>query len=181
MSIIEHVTEHMRSRLAQNREGRLTSDQWKDMVTEPLTVLLLLMVPVVIFIGPRVLAFGARGLIFVLLTALLVMVIPLIFRARRYARAAVQFERLYAGDNPTPITRFWQPLELYSADGQPIRFKKRLAPYTLLHPNRSYLVYYLREHDHNVLLSLAPAEHPEVDKWLPTTTFYNRQAQRVQH
>lgn len=181
MTVLEHVTEQMRSRLKQNRNGRLTTDQWKDMVTEPLMTLLFLMLPVVIFMGPRLMALSWRGLIIVLAIALIALFAPLIFRARRYARATVQFERLYAGDNPTPILLFWRPLELYTADGKPIRFKKRLAPYTLLHPNRSYLVYYLREPDHNVLLSLAPADHPEVDRWLPTTVFNTRQTQRTQH
>lgn len=179
MMAIEYVSDEMRTRLEANRDGRLTSDQWKDMVTAPLTVLLFLMLPVALLLGPRLLPLAGRGIIIALVLALVVIVVPMIFRARRYARAPLQFERFYAGHNPTPLWLFWRPLVLYTADGEPVRFKKRLAPYTLLHSNRSYMVYYLREPDHNVLLSIAPADHPEAEQWQPSVFFNNRQARRA--
>jgi hypothetical protein len=169
----------MRSRLMTNRHGKLTSDQWKDMVTEPLIVLLLLLVPLILFLGPRLLMLTARGIIFVWVIALIVVFVPMLFRARRYARAAVYFDRLYAGDHPGPAFLFWRPTVLYTEDGTEIRFKRRLAPVSQLRPNRAYLVYYLRDASEYVLLSMAPADHPDSHQWQPSSAFHERFARRA--
>jgi hypothetical protein len=169
----------MRSRLLENRHGRLTTDQWKDMVTEPLVMLLLLLTPAVILLGPR-LAFAFRTLGILVGIVIFVVIVPMGFRAWRYARAPVQFARLYASDNPLASRfLFWRPQILYTESGKPVKFKKRLAPMTGLHANHAYLVYYLRESDHNVLLSLAPAQHPDAEKWQPSEKYYARYARRT--
>lgn len=172
------VSREMRNRLMTNRHGKLTTDQWKDMVTEPIIKLLLLMLPALLLFGPWGIALTARILWIVGLAFLIVMVIPLIFRARRYARAPVHFGILYAGSNPLTPWFFWRADVLYTQSGQPVRFGKRLAPFTILRPNEPYIVYYLREHNENVLLSLAPADHEDADLWQPSESFHARQAQR---
>lgn len=179
MNTKDSMTAAMRSRLLENRNGRLTADQWKDMVTEPLVALLLLLTPGIILLGPR-LALTLRALGIVVVVIVVVVIVPMIVRAWRYARAPVEFERLYAGDNPA-VSRFlfWRPLVLYTEAGEPLKFKKRLSPMMALRANHAYLVYYLREHDHNVLLSLAPAAHPDVEKWQPSQQFYARYARRA--
>jgi hypothetical protein len=169
----------IRSRLQINRQGKLTSDQWKDMVTEPLAVLALLLAPFVIVMGPRLVALTARGLIFALLGIVLVLLIPLLFRAWRYARAPLHFERLYAGEAPIPAWQFWRSQVLYTESGVEIRFKKRLTPLIPLRPNRAYLVYYLRDAGQYVLLSIAPADHPDAERWQPSTAFHERFARRA--
>lgn len=172
------VSKEMRARLLTNRHGKLTTDQWKDMVTEPIIKLLLLMVPAVLFFGPWAISLTARALLVVVPALLLVMIIPLIFRARRYARAPVHFATLYAGSNPLTPWLFWRADVLYTQSGEAVRFGKRLAPFTILVPDEAYNVYYLREPKENVLLSLAPADHQDSDLWQPSESFHARQAQR---
>jgi hypothetical protein len=175
----DEVSQDMRSRLLTNRHGRLTSDQWKDMVTEPLAVLLLLMVPIVLILGPRLTVIVARGWLILLAVGLLVVVIPTLLRARRYSRAPIYFERLYAGDNPVSILLFWRPQILFTEDGEERRFRRRLAPPMRLRPNRAYLVYYLQDNQQPVLLSMAPADHPAIDQWQPSAAFHERFARRA--
>ncbi len=174
----EVVSKEMRSRLLTNRHGKLTTDQWKDMVTEPIIKLLLLMVPAVLFFGPLAISMTVRVLWVVGVVIVILMIIPLIFRARRYARAPIHFATLYAGGNPLTPWLFWQADVLYTEAGESIRFGKRLAPFTVLRPNEAYSVYYLKEAKVNVLLSLAPAAHQDSDLWQPSESFHARQAQR---
>lgn len=178
MAVRNDVSTQMRARLTTNRHGKLTGDQWKDMVSEPLAALLLLLAPAIIILGPRLYILALRALVVLAVVVVLVVLIPMLFRARRYARASLHFAQLYAGDNPMSGFLFWRPLALYNEKGDPLRFKKRLTRLPRLRPNHAYMVYYLREADHNVLLSLAPAEHPDADKWQPSEAFYTRQSRR---
>lgn len=175
----DELTPEMRSRLLTNRHGKLTSDQWKDMVTEPLVVLLLLLAPAIMILGPRLGGLIARGWLVMLIAVLLALVVPILFRARRYARAPLYFEQLYAGDNRFSPFLFWRPLVLYTQSDEERRFQKRLAPFLRLRPNRAYIVYYLRDADQLVLLSIAPADHPEAAQWQPSAAFHERFARRT--
>ncbi|MBZ0295798.1 MAG: hypothetical protein K8L99_24785 [Anaerolineae bacterium] len=176
-----YIPPEMQARLRVNRDGKMTTDQWKDMVTEPLVILMLLMVPIVIFFGPRLIALSARGLIYVFFVVILVIGVPMLLRARRYARSPVRFDRLFSGSVPQPSWMSWRPTILYTSTGEPVKFKRRLAPYMALEPNSPYLVYYLNEPKENVLLSMAPAEHEKIEQWQPTKSFELRQAQRSKH
>lgn len=171
------VTPHMRERLLTNRNGKLTSDQWKDMVTEPLVTLLLLLAPAILVLGPR-LALAARFLCPALLIGVFVLGIMLFFRARRYARARVRYAELYAGEGTPPFWMFWKAPVLFNQHGEALRFPKRLAPYVALQPDQDYMVYYLQDTAELVLLSIAPADHPDAEKWQPTETFHRRFQQR---
>jgi hypothetical protein len=168
------VSREMRARLSTNRHGKLTTDQWKDLVMEPLSVLLLLLAPVILILGPRLVVLFTRGFIIMALLMVVVVVLPLLFRAWRYARAPVHFGTLYAGAAPRPRFLFWQAVVLHTTDGHPLRFKKRLTAVPRLSPNHAYLAYYLEDAGQYVLLSLAPANHPDAEQWQPSAAFHNR-------
>src|SRR5690606_1373431 len=85
------ISQAMRARLTINRDGRLTSEQWKDLVTEPLVILLLVLAPLILILGPRLVALALRGWVLALVVVLLVVVVPIIARAWRYARLPVHF------------------------------------------------------------------------------------------
>lgn len=174
----EKLSPEMRSRLLTNRHGRLTADQWKDMVMEPLITLLVLLIPGVFILGPRLGALMVGGFWLFALTGLLAVVASLVFRAQRYARAPVHFAILNAGDDFQPFWMFWKPQVLYTEAGNSIHFQKRLSPHVRLQRGERYLVYYLKDAQTNVLLSLAPASHPDADMWQPTERFGDRFSRR---
>ena len=173
------ITPYMRERLLENRNGKLTSEQWKDMVMEPLVTLLLLLAPAILILGPRLVVFGIRGWWLVMLATIIAVSLTTLFRARRYARARVHFRELEAGQSPRPFWMFWKPQVLYDDNGAPMSFHKRLAPYMALQPYERYLVYYIEDADERVLLSMAPADHPDADQWQPSETFQRRYQQRA--
>jgi hypothetical protein len=164
----------MRARLLVNRHGKLTTDQWKDMVTEPLVTLGLLLIPGVVILGPRLGAFIWGGFVVITLAAFIALAVSLLARARRYARATVHFAVLRAGDHIPPFWAYWRPTILYAETGEAKRFGKRLAPYTRLRRGQQYMVYYLQEDQTNVLLSIAPTDHPDAELWQPSAQFQSR-------
>lgn len=174
----EAVVPEMRERLLVNRTGKLTSSQWLDLVMQPLTALLVLMAPLAL-IMPRFFAFGLKGLLFVGLVTLAVMAVTLLFRAYRYARAPVRVSTLYARSSLAPVWTFWRAVTLYDETGRAVRFGKRLAPPVRLGRDQAYLVYYLQEPGDNVLLSLAPVDHPDAAQWQPDAAFAQRFARRA--
>lgn len=107
--------------------------------------------------GPLAISMTVRVLWIVGVVIVILMIIPLIFRARRYARAPTHFATLYAGGKSLTPWLFWQAVCCIPKRGMRIRFGKRLAPFTILRPNEAYNIYYLKEAKVNVLLSLAPA------------------------
>lgn len=175
------IQPEMYNNLLANREGRLTTEQWKDMVTEPLVRVLLLLVlasPILLFAGPRTFAFGWRGLLLALVVAFVLFLVPMMFRARRYARAPLYHSVLHTGAMPRPWWVFWRPHILFDDNGQPQRFTRMLVTPGRLRSGTAYMVYYLKESESNVLLSLIPADHPEADRVRPTASFFDRQARR---
>lgn len=175
------IQPEMYNNLLSNRDGRLTTAQWKDMVTEPLVrVLLVLMFasPLLLFMGPRALVFGWRGLIVALVAVFILFVVPMVFRARRYARAPLYHALLRTGSIPRPWWLFWRPHVLFADDGTPQRFNRMLVTPGRLKPNTEYMVYYLKETDQNVLLSLIAADHPDANRLRPSVSFFDRQARR---
>jgi hypothetical protein len=172
----DQVVPEMRDRLTTNRYGKLTNSQWLDMVTQPLMSLLVMLVPVAIVL-PRILAVGR--ILFVAAPLVLVgLAVLALARAYRYARAPIYFEEMRAPADSPPFWVFWRAVKLENEQGQTMRFGKRLAPTVTLQQDRTYLVYFLREPGDNVLLSLAPADHPDADAWRPTTVFARRLKQR---
>jgi hypothetical protein len=173
----ELVVPAMRERLLTNRSGRLTANQWLDIVLQPLGAVLVLMIPFGVFMLPRLLLLLTRGWMF-LLVLLAVIAATLVFRAFRYARAPVRFARLRAVTDAPPFWMFWRPLVMQDADGKEIRFTRRLAPRPIVQSDRSYIAYYLQDHKEHVLLSIAPADHPGSENWLPNQLFKTRAQRR---
>ena len=168
---IQEVVPEMRDRLKVNRFGKMTGSQWVDIVTAPLVTLMLLIAPAAVLFSTRLIFLTARGLWLVGIVVLIVVLITIISRAYRYARAPVQFATLHARGFSQPFWRIWRPLVMYTEDGEEIVFKRRLAPPLTIVAGRAYIVYYLHEPHENVLLSIAPADHPDVTYWQPTSTF----------
>src|SRR5437868_2795269 len=83
------VTADMRARLAANRNGKLTSTQWKEIVTEPLAVILLLLVPGIILLRARIFYYLAGGGWLIGVLALVIVIGVILMRAGRYARAPI--------------------------------------------------------------------------------------------
>lgn len=171
------VSAEMRNRLLTNREGKLTVAQWTDMISEPLVTLLLLTGPAIVILGPRALLFGWTTLMIglLLLAAVLVMVLV---RARRYARLPVYHATAYPHDSFESVWKFWKPPIMRSDSGEILRFVRRLAPNLRLQQGRPYLVYYLKDSEGLVLLSLAPADDPDAAQWQPGEAFTARLKQR---
>jgi hypothetical protein len=170
------VSDAMRQRLETNRNGEIATDQWLDLVTEPLVALLLAVPAALVVLGPRFSMFAVtlRMPVLLLLGALAI-IVPLVLRARRYARARIRFAVLNADQNVAAPLMFWRPQRFETQDGKPVRFNKRLAPHMFYRPGYPYLVYYIEDKGSNVLLSVAPADHADAEKWRPTRFFEMRQ------
>src|SRR5690349_7042553 len=93
------VTSEMRARLLSNRDGKLTTDQWKQIVAEPLVTLLVIMIPGTFILGPRLGAFIIGGAWFVSVMAIVGIGTMLLLRAIRYSRSALHVGTFYAGED----------------------------------------------------------------------------------
>lgn len=171
------LSPEMRNRLQANRNGRLTADQWLSLVTQPLLWLILLIGLALIVFGPRMMLLTARYWWLGMILIVLLFVVPLVLRARRYARLPIHFARLYAGMTSLPFQR---TTTLFTDADEPVPFKKRMTPVTRLRHDGEYLVYYLVDGSERVLLSLAPADHADADQFLPTESFKLRFNRRTQ-
>lgn len=161
-----------------NRDGRLTPDQWKQIVAEPLVTLMVLMIPGIFVLGPRLGAFIIGGSWLIGLMVIAGLGLMLLLRAIRYARAPLHMGTFYAGEETGTWWMFWKPEVMYNESDKPVRFHKRLAPPLPTRPGGRYLVYYLKDADKNVLLSIAPADHADANRWQPTAAFQARFARR---
>ena len=170
------LTPEMREQLLANRDGKLTSSQWLSIVTRPLLSMLLLFGLAIIVFGPRMLLLTARVWWLGLILIAVLVIVPLVLRAQRYARLPIHFARLYAD---VPFRPWWRPTIFYTEDDEPVEFKRRLAPSVPLRIDGEYLLYYLEDGSQRVLLSLAPADHEDAEKFLPTERFKLRFNQRT--
>ncbi|MCY3944991.1 MAG: hypothetical protein OXF44_01735 [Anaerolineaceae bacterium] len=175
----QRIPAAQRKRLERNRQGRLAGAQWLATVTQPLSVLLVLLAPLVIILGPRLAAFSLRGFALVALLVLLLLLLPALWRARRYARAPLEFAELQRDSNPVAGLFFWRPLVMRAANGEEFRFQRRLTPIPRLRSGQTCLVYFLRDGEQRVLLSLVSADHPEARHYRPTDAFQRRAQQRT--
>lgn len=169
----------MRRRLERNRLGMLAGAQWLAVVTQPLTALLVLLAPLTIIFGPRLMALSLRGIAFAGLLVLLLLLAPAFARARRYARSPLRFAELRASSNPFSALFFWRPVVMYDAEGQALRFQGRLTPLPRLRPGEHCLVYYLQDGERRILLSLVSADHPEARHFRPLDSFWQRAERRT--
>jgi len=163
------VVPEMRERLKSNRSGKLTSGQWIDIVMQPMTPLLLLLLPGGFILLPRLAVIVARGGWVVLLLTLLLVFGSFVLRAYRYARAPVHFATVTAQEDTGSLFNFWKALSFVDESGQTLRFDKRLCPRPFVLRDEPYIVYYLQ--GENVLLSIAPEDHPDAEAWRPDRMF----------
>ena len=171
------VVPEMRKSLMTNRDGRLTAGQWFDLIVQPLLLLGILLVLAFVFFSDLILeAFDELWWLILPIAALLILV-PALFRAYRYARMPVHFAKLSA--EPHDWWAFRKPMLFYTGVGAPVKFTRRIAPRLPLHLNEEYLVYYLDEPQGKTILSIAPADHEDADQWQPTRNFTIRQEKRA--
>jgi len=170
------VVPEMRKRLMANRDGLLIKGQWFDLIVEPLLIVVVLLGLAFIIFGDDMIAlFDDAGWLILPIVALIVF-LPAILRAYRYARAPIQFTRLNAGVQPW--WGFWKPMVFYTKKDELVRFPRRLAPRLPVHIDGEYLIYYLEEPGGKVLLSYAPVDHEDAEYWMPTKQFAVRRERR---
>jgi len=100
-------------------------------------------------------------------------------RAYHYAHLPVYFATLTLRPAATPARLFHRPVTFYDEKtGLTLQGKKWLSPRPHLVADQDYIVYYLNDHGNTIILSLAPANHPDVEHWQPTEQFQTRLQQR---
>lgn len=165
------VSPQMRERLQANRQGKLHSDQRREIVVEPVITVLLLMVPAIILLRSFLLTLLVGWLWMVGVGALLVGGLVLFRRMRRYARVPVYFGVFRSLDKLPAKWMFWKPIILRASDGTLQAFKHSLAPDKRFQANQEYLVYYMKSNEGVILLSFAPTDHLENNLWRPAKDF----------
>ncbi len=176
----EVVSSEMRASLLTNRHGLLTSGQWREMVFEPLIVLLLLLVPTIMVLRSTLLAFVVGAFWMVGLAGVIGVAAMIFLRARRYARLPLYYAVMTADTTSQPAWKFWgRGNQFLTANEDSVRFSRRLAPPMPVQDGAPYMLYYLREGDRYTLLSLAPVEHPNADSWKPSSSFEDRFQRRT--
>lgn len=175
----DFIRPEMRAALLTNRQGKLTSAQWREVVSEPLVTLLLLMVPGILILRSALVTLFVGGLWIIGAAALVGIGLMLALRARRYARVALDFAVLRAADERRPVWMWWRPHVFMHSNGEALRFRRSLAPSAGIQPGREYLVYYFTEASGKTLLSLGAVDHPDADHWRPSSYFEGRRQRRM--
>ena len=165
------VSPQMRECLLANRQGKLHSDQRREVVMEPVVTILLLMVPAIILLRRFLLTLFVGSFWMLGVGVLLVGGFMLYTRSRRYARIPVHSGIFRAPEKLPSRWLFWKPIRLMTANGTLVTFKSSLAPDKHVQANQEYLVYYLKSAKVDTLLSFAPTDHIEITSWQPNKPF----------
>ncbi|MCY3778758.1 MAG: hypothetical protein OXG78_00490 [Chloroflexi bacterium] len=165
MNSSEQLTRAAREDLKRNREGRLSSRQWRQLITEPLTTLLLLTVPLVLLVA----RYGLAGRVIVLLLVA-GFLLTIGMRAVLFARVKLSYRVLYAEGLPARW-KLWRKTTLASKSGDAIRFDHRLAERLKLKPDQALHVYYAEAGGRRILLSMLPQRHPQGELAQPSDNF----------
>ncbi len=153
--LIDNLPKELLKDFERNREGRLSSRQWLKLVTEPLSTLLLLSVPLVLLAG----RYGPAGRIIVL--ALVAgFALTILFRAIRFARVKLCYRVLFA-EQLHPRWMFWRKTTLTNKSGEAIRFDHRLGSKLKLKTDQALHVYYIEAGGRRILLNMLPRKHPQ--------------------
>lgn len=161
----------MRKCLLANRQGKLHSDQRREVVMEPVVTVMLLMVPAIILLR-RLLVTVFVGSFWMLGVGVLIFGgLMLFMRSRRYARIPVHYGVFRSPEKLPSRWLFWKPIGLLASNGKWIFFKYSLAPDKRMQPDQEYLVYYLTSAQGNTLLSFAPSDHLDNLSWTPAKDF----------
>ena len=151
--------------LRRNREGRLSSRQRIELVTEPLATLLLLSVPLILIAG----RYGPAGRAFVL--ALVAgFALTIVMRVMRFARVKVCYRVLFA-ERLSARWMFWRKTTLTDKSGEPVRFDHRLSRKLKIKPDQSLHVYYVEAAGRRIMLNMTPRDHPQANLAEPSDNF----------
>ena len=165
MSYLEELPSELVADIKRNRDGRLSSRQRVELVTEPLATLLLLSVPLILIAG----RYGAAGRVFVL--ALVAgFALTIVLRALRFARVKLCYRVLFA-ERLHARWMFWRKTTLTDKRGEPVRFDHRLSRSTKIKPDQSLHVYFVEAAGRRILLNMTPRDHPQAEVAEPSDDF----------
>lgn len=165
MSYSERLPNDLMADIKRNREGRLSSRQRVELVTEPLATLLLLSVPLILIAG----RYGPAGRAFVL--ALVAgFVLTIVMRALRFARVKLCYRVLFA-ERLGSRWMFWRKTTLTDRAGERVRFDHRLSRKTKIKPDQSMHVYFVEVAGRRILLNMTPRDHPQAAFAEPSDNF----------
>ncbi len=138
----------MQTCLTANRQGKLSREQYRELVMEPLTIAILLLPAFILVRSQTPLPGGwMLGVI-----ALGLLVLWILRRAVRYRRIQVQTLTLRAEKSRRVL---WRGVALSDNAGQVTHFARSLAPRFTLERGHTYRVYYFVDAGRNILLSIA--------------------------
>lgn len=165
MPASEKLSRETRNDLKRNREGRLSSRQWLQLITEPLTTLLLLSVPLFLIAG----RYGPAGRLIVI--ALIgAFVVTMAMRALRFARVKLCYRVLFA-DGLGARWKLWSKTTLASKTGDAVRFDHRLCGRLKVQPDQALHTYYVEAGGRRILLTAVPKRHPDAELAEPSIHF----------
>lgn len=165
MSNIDKLPSEMVTDIRRNREGRLSSRQRVELVTEPLATLLLLSVPLILIAG----RYGPAGRAFVL--ALVAgFVLTIVMRVLRFSRVKLCYRVLFA-ERLHARWKFWRKTTLTDRSGEPVRFDHRLSRKLKIKPDQSMHVYYVEAAGRRIMLNMTPRDHPQAELAEPSDNF----------
>ena len=165
MESAEQLTRELRKDFQRNRDGKLSTRQWIELITEPLTSLLLLSVPLILLAG----RYGPAGRLMVLaLVAGFALTMGL--RALRFARVKLSYRVLFA-ERLHARWMFWRKTTLTDKAGQPIRFDHRLGSKLKVKTDQPLHVYYIEAGGRRIVVNMLPQKHPEASLAEPSEYF----------
>jgi len=162
------LSNELKKDLQRNREGRLSTRQWMELISQPLTTLLLLAVPIILLIGRYPLIRR-----YVILLVVVAFGITILFRAIRFARVKLHYRVLYV-EKTHPRWMFWRKLTLVTKLGEPFVVDQNIATNLNLTPNQAMQVYYIDMFNRHILVSALPEKHPQAAFANPTQLFKSR-------
>lgn len=165
MPASEKLSRETRKDLKRNRDGRLSSRQWLQLITEPLTTLLLLSVPLILIAG----RYGPAGRLIVI--ALIgAFVLTMAMRAWRFARVKLCYRLLYT-DGLGSRWKLWRKTTLASKSGESIRFDHRVSGRLKFEPDQALHTYFVEAGGRRILLAALPKRHPDAELAEPSAHF----------
>ena len=167
MSYSDELPSELLADIRRNREGRLSSRQRIELVTEPLATLLLLSVPLILIAG----RYGPAGRVFVLLLVA-GFVLTMVMRAMRFARVKLCYRVLFA-ERLSARWKIWRKTTLTDKSGEPVRFDHRLSRKLKIKPDQSLHVYYVEVGDRRIMLNMTPRDHAQAELAEPSDNFTN--------
>lgn len=162
------LSNELKKDLARNRDGRLSTRQWIELISQPLTSLMLLAVPMILLIG----RFGVAGRYIVMLVVA-GFGIMIVMRAIRFARVTLHYRVLHV-ERTHPRWKFWRKLTLVTKRGEPFVFDQHVATRLQLPDNQAVQVYYIDLFNRHILVSALPEKHPQASFANPTHQFTSR-------